>query len=196
RLVVPKGYVRLLGALAALSDAGIAIHFFVGNHDMWMRNYFQTELGAAVYFEAQTFQFNSKSFYIAHGDGLGPGDHGYKLLKKVFRNPVCKWLFGVLPPAAGLGLANFFSKKSREAVGKNEFNFLGPDREWLMIHSNKVLETQFFDYFVYGHRHIPGVHGLPGGSTYVNLGDWIRHFSYASFDGDALVFEYWDTALK
>lgn len=196
RLVVPKGYVRLLGKLAELTDAGIGIHFFVGNHDMWMRNYFQTELNAAVHFDAQTFQFNGKSFYIAHGDGLGPGDHGYKFLKKVFRNPICKWLFGALPPVVGLGVANFFSRKSREAVGQNEYTFLGPEKEWLMIHSRQVLERQHFDYFVYGHRHIPGVHTLPNGSTYINLGDWIRHFSYASFDGNTMALHYWNSTEK
>ena len=115
RKVVPRGGVRLLGKIAELADAGIAIHFFVGNHDMWMRNYFQKELNVPVYFEPKEFEFNGKKFLIGHGDGLGPGDHGYKTMKKVFRNPACQWLFGILPPFIGVGLANYFSNKSRSA---------------------------------------------------------------------------------
>ena len=98
RTVVPRGYVRLLGKLAEITDAGIPIHFFVGNHDMWMKNYLQQELNIPVYFEPHAFEFNHKKFWIGHGDGLGPGDHGYKMLKKIFRSPVCQWLFGILPP--------------------------------------------------------------------------------------------------
>ena len=189
RNVVPKGYVRLFGQLAALSDAGVALHFFAGNHDMWVKNYFQQELNMAVHMEPQIFQFNGKSFYVAHGDGLGPGDHGYKFLKKIFRNPLCQWMFGMLPPVVGMGLANYFSRKSREAVGANEATFWGEDNEWLMIHSREVLNQQHYDYFVYGHRHVPGIHPLPGGSTYVNLGDWITHFTYARFNGAQLTLE-------
>ena len=110
KYVVPKGYVRLLGKLAALTDKGIAIHFFVGNHDMWMKSYFQEELNIPVYFGPKWFEFSGKQLYVAHGDGLGPGDHGYKFLKKIFRNPVCQWTFGMLPPVIGMGLANFFSR--------------------------------------------------------------------------------------
>lgn len=192
RMVVPKGYVRILGKLAELTDAGIPITFFVGNHDMWMKKYFQEELNINVLFGATTFQLHQKSFYIAHGDGLGPGDHGYKLLKKLFRHPVCQWLFGIIPPVLGIGLANFLSKKSRESVSEHEFIFLGAEKEWLMIHSRSILEKQHFDYFVYGHRHIPGTHPLPGGSTYVNLGDWVRHFTYAEYDGNQLVIKKWE----
>ncbi len=186
RLVVPKGYVRILGKLATLADQGLQLHFFVGNHDMWMRNYFQQELGIPVYFKPKTFTFNQTSFYIAHGDGLGPGDLKYKFMKKVFRNPVCQWLFGALPPTIGLGLANFSSKKSREALPEDEQTFWGEDKEWLMIHSREILKKERFDYFVYGHRHVPGVHPLPQDSTYVNLGDWMVNFTYAEFDGTLL----------
>src|SRR5215218_4738062 len=115
RKVVPKGHVRLLGKLAELSDAGVQLHFFVGNHDMWMKDYLQTELNMPVYFGPQTFTFNHCSFYIAHGDGLGPGDHGYKAMKKVFRHPLSQCLFSLLPPAIGVGMANYFSRKSRKA---------------------------------------------------------------------------------
>ncbi len=186
RHVVPKGYVRILGQLAALTDYGIKIHFFAGNHDMWMKTYFQEELNIPVYFEPRVFNWNGVSFYVAHGDGLGPGDHGYKLLKKIFRNPVCQWAFGMLPPVIGIGLANFFSRKSREAVAEHEKKFLGEDKEWLMIYSREVLSRKHHDFFVYGHRHVPGIHALSPASSYVNLGDWITHFTYAVWDGKNL----------
>jgi UDP-2,3-diacylglucosamine hydrolase len=186
RHVVPKGYVRILGKLAQLSDAGIKLHFFAGNHDMWMKTYFQEELNMPVYFEPHVFLWGSVSFFVGHGDGLGPGDHGYKFLKKIFRNPLCQWLFGMLPPVIGIGLANFFSRKSREAVAEHEKKFLGDDKEWLMIHSREVLERKHHDYFVYGHRHVPGIHPLNEKSSYVNLGDWITHFTYAVWDGKNL----------
>jgi UDP-2,3-diacylglucosamine hydrolase len=181
--VIPRGYVRLLGKLAMLTDAGIPIHFFVGNHDMWMRDYFQKELNIPVYFEEREFVFNDKTFLVAHGDGLGPGDHGYKRLKKIFRNPVCQWLFGILPPAAGIGLANYSSRKSRAATGHSEEHFLGEEKEWLLIYSREVLARKKIDYFVFGHRHLPIDYRLNKESRYINLGDWINYHTYAVFDG-------------
>lgn len=181
--VVPRGYVRLLGKLAELTDAGIAVHFFVGNHDMWMKDYFQKELNIPVYFESKDFVFNNCRFHIAHGDGLGPGDHGYKTLKKIFRNPVCQWLFGILPPQAGMGIANYFSRKSRAATGTSEEQFFGEDNEWLIIYCKEVLQKQKFDFLVFGHRHLPIDFRLTNDSRYLNLGDWITFYTYAVFDG-------------
>jgi len=181
--VVPRGYVRMLGKIAELTDAGIQVHFFVGNHDMWMNNYLQEELNVPVYFEPKEFTFNNKEFYIGHGDGLGPKDHGYKALKKVFRNPVCQWLFGIFPPYLGMGLADYFSRKSREATGSIEEEFLGEDKEWLIIHSKEVLKEKNIDFFVFGHRHLPIDFRLNKYSRYINLGDWIRYCTYAVFDG-------------
>lgn len=186
RKVVPKGFTRLLGKLAELSDAGIAMHFFVGNHDMWMRDYFQVELNIPVYFEAKEFERNDKIFLIGHGDGLGPGDHGYKRLKKVFRNPVSKWLFGILPPVAGMGLAHYMSRRSRAQTGSTEEVFLGEEKEWLIIYCKEMLQQKKFDFFVFGHRHLPIDYRLNSTSRYINLGDWIRYFTYAVFDGDKL----------
>ena len=181
--VVPKGYVRLLGKLAELTDSGIAIHFFVGNHDMWMKNYFQQELNIPVYFEPKTFEFNCKKFFIAHGDGLGPGDKGYKFIKKVFRNPICKWMFGVLPPYIGIGLANYLSRKSRIKTGSVNETFMGEENEWLIIYAKEVLQKQYFDFFIFGHRHLPIDVALPQNSRYINLGEWIKYNSYAVFNG-------------
>lgn len=190
--VVPKGYVRLLGKLGEMTDAGIAIHFFVGNHDMWMRDYFSKELNIPVYFKPAEFERNGKKFLIGHGDGLGPGDHGYKRLKKVFRNPVCKWLFGIFPPRLGIGLANYLSRRSR-AAGLKEEVFLGEEKEWLLIYCKEVLKEKKIDFFVFGHRHLaidyrlPDIHPEKNGAgdeaRYINLGDWILYFTYAVFDG-------------
>ncbi len=181
RAVVPKGFVRLLGKLAELSDSGIKLHFFVGNHDMWIRDYFQKELNMQVYFEPAVFEFNGKRFYIGHGDGLGPGDHKYKFLKKIFRSPFCQWLFGILPPAIGMGIANYFSRKSRN--GQAEEKFAGEENEWLITFCKETLQKEHFDYFIFGHRHLVIDFPLKEDSRYINLGDWINFNSYAVFDG-------------
>ena len=189
--VVPKGYVRILGKLAELTDAGILVHFFVGNHDMWMKDYFQKELNIPVYFEPATFEFNGKKFLIGHGDGLGPGDNGYKFLKKFFRNNICQWLFGILPPAIGMGLANYSSRKSREASGDHLEQFIGEEKEWLIVYCKEILIKEHFDYFIFGHRHLPIDFSLPGKSRYINLGDWINYNSYAVFNGENVELKYY-----
>ena len=196
RQVVPKGYVRLLGKLGEFTDAGIDIHFFVGNHDMWMNDYFQKELSIPVYFEPKEFEFNNKKFYIGHGDGLGPGDEGYKMLKKVFRNPFCRWLFGILPPNIGMGVANYFSRKSRQAADHKEEQFVTLEKEWLATYSMKVLKEKHFDYFIFGHRHLPLDLSLNNSSRYINLGDWIRYSTYAVFDGEKLNVHSFDLAME
>ena len=186
RKVVPKGFTRLLGKLAELSDAGIPMNFFVGNHDMWMKDYFLKELNIPIYFEPKEFERNGKKFLIGHGDGLGPGDKGYKFLKKIFRNPFCQWLFGLLPPYFGMGLADYFSRRSRAQTGASEEVFLGDDKEWLIIYSKEILKEKNFDFFVFGHRHLAIDHRLSDSSRYINLGDWIHYYTYAVFDGNNL----------
>jgi len=186
RKVVPKGFTRLLGKLAELSDAGIPMHFFVGNHDMWMKDYFLKELNIPIYFEPKEFERNGKEFLIGHGDGLGPGDKGYKFLKKIFRNPFCQWLFGILPPYFGMGLADYFSRRSRAQTGASEEVFLGEDKEWLIIYSKDVLKEKKVDFFVFGHRHLAIDYRLSESSRYINLGDWIHYYTYAVFDGNNL----------
>jgi UDP-2,3-diacylglucosamine hydrolase len=187
RDVVPKGYTRILGKLAELTDRGIPVHFFVGNHDMWMKGYFERELNIPVYHEPKVFELRGKRFLIGHGDGLGPGDKGYKFIKKIFRNPICQALFGTLHPYVGIGLANYFSRKSRESTGQlHERVFLGEDKEWILIYCKEVLAREHFDYFVFGHRHLPIDWPLSSTSRYINTGDWIRYDSYAMFDGETM----------
>lgn len=184
KTVVPKGFVRVLGKLAELSDSGIQIHFFVGNHDLWMRDYFQTELNIPVYHDNKEFTFNNKTFLIGHGDGKGPGDMGYKYMKKVFVHPVSKWFFGWLHPDIGVGLAQYLSVKNKLISGESDVKFLGEDNEWLIIYAKRKLETKHFDYLVFGHRHLPMIYPLNPNANYVNLGDWITYFTYGVFDGE------------
>ncbi len=189
---IPKGYTRLLGKLAELTDSGIAIHFFLGNHDMWMNGYFEKELNIPVYAEPKVFERFGKKLFIGHGDGLGPGDNGYKFIKKIFRNPICQWLFGALHPTWGIGLANYFSRKSRAKTGSSDAQFLGPDNEWLIIFCKETLAKEHFDYFIFGHRHYPIDFELTPNSRYINLGDWINYFTYAVFDGKTIQLKKWE----
>ena len=190
--VVPKGYTRLLGKLAELTDAGIPIHFFVGNHDMWMSGYFEQELNIKVYYEPQVFTRNGKSIFIGHGDGLGPGDEGYKFIKKVFRNKVCQKLFGFLHPSLGIGVANYFSQKSREKTGTSDEHFLGENKEWLLIFCREILIKEHYDYFIFGHRHYPIDYKLNDKSRYINLGDWINNCTYVVFNGMDMELKKWE----
>lgn len=190
KTVVPKGFTRLLGTIAAITDAGIPVHVFVGNHDMWMKDYFTQELGCKVYHEPVVMERQGKQLFIGHGDGLGPGDHGYKFIKKIFRNRFCQWAFGVLHPDWGIQLANYFSRKSRLKTGEADSIFLGEENEWLVQYSKEVLQKQQIDYFIFGHRHLPMDILLQEGSRYINLGDWIKHFTYATLDAGALELRY------
>lgn len=178
--VIPKGYTRLLGKLAELSDRGIPVSVFIGNHDMWMNGYFEEEFHIPVYDKPLILHCQGKTFFLGHGDGLGPGDKGYKMLKRVFRNPFCRKLFATLHPSWGIAIANFFSRQSRAATTAE--TFLGEDREWLVQYCKQRLTEQHIDYFIFGHRHLALDIALPGGSRYINLGDWLRFYSYASFD--------------
>lgn len=187
KTVVPKGAIRLLGKLAELHDKGIDIHFFVGNHDIWMFDYFPTELGITVHHQPLQIELKGKQFFIAHGDGLGPDDHGYKRLKKVFTNRFCQWLFRWLHPDIGMRLANFSSSTSRTAQTEPE-HFLGTDKEWLLLYSNyKLKQHPTTNYFIFGHRHLPLDITLDNQSSrYINLGEWFNYNTYAVFDGEQL----------
>ena len=181
KTVVPKGFVRVLGKLAELKDAGIDIYFFVGNHDLWMRDYFQKELNIPVFHKPQEFDINGKIFLIGHGDGLGPNDHGYKRMKKVFTFPFFKWLFRWLHPDIGVKLGHYFSVKNKLISGDVDARFLGEENEWLAQYCRRKLTEKHYDFFVFGHRHLPLEIELNNNSTYINLGDWIQYFTYGEF---------------
>lgn len=181
---VPRGFVRLLGKMAEICDSGTKIHWFIGNHDMWIFDYVPSEIGVQLHHEPIERTLNGKRFYIGHGDGLGPGDHGYKFMKKVFRSPISQWIFARLHPNFGIGLADFFSKTSRKKGEKSDKIFLGPEKEWLAIYSEELAAKENFDFFVFGHRHLPMMIDLQNGGTYINLGDWITHFTYGRFEED------------
>ena len=183
--VVPRGFVRVLGKLAEIRDSGIPIYFFVGNHDLWMSDYFKKELNIPVYHTTKEFNFNDKLFLIGHGDGLGPGDKGYKRMKKVFKNPFSKWLFRWLHPDLGVKLAQYLSVKNKLISGDEDVRFLGEEKEWLVQYSKRKLETKHYDYFIFGHRHLPMQIKVGDKSEYINLGDWISYFTYGVFDGIA-----------
>lgn len=191
KTVVPKGFTRTLGKLAELADAGIAIHYFVGNHDLWMNGYFEEELQIPVYHKPQYFSIGNTSFFLGHGDGLGPGDKGYKRMKKVFTNSVAQWFFRWLHPDLGVRLAQYLSVNNRIISGEDDAKFLGEDKEWLVQYANRKLETQHYDYFIFGHRHLPLEISLNEKSKYINLGDWIEYYTYAVFDGNQLTLEKW-----
>ena len=178
--VIPKGYVRVLGKLAELKDAGIELFMFVGNHDLWMKNYFEEEIGCTVFFEKQFFEINGKKFLLAHGDGLGPGDKGYKRMKKLFTNPFAQWAFKWLHPDIAMKVAIYFSTKNKMISGEE-------DKEFLIVYSKEKFKSEKLDYFVYGHRHLPMVLDLKmneNEAKYVNLGDWISYFTYGEFQKD------------
>ena len=182
---IPKGFVRLQGKIAELCDKGIPVHVFIGNHDMWMFDYLPKELGITIHREPVEREFGGKKFYIGHGDGLGPGDRKYKFIKKVFRNKFCQWLFARFHPNFGIGLANYFSRKSRNKP-KHESIYLGDEKEFLVQFCKSELKKKHYDYFVFGHRHLPIEMNVSDSSKYINLGDWIVYFTYAEFDGTEL----------
>jgi len=181
--VVPKGFIRVLGKLAELKDSGIQIHFFVGNHDLWMCDYFKEELEINIYHQPTEFTFNNKTFLIGHGDGLGPGDKSYKLMKKVFTNPFAQWLFRWLHPDVGMRLAQYLSIKNKYISGEEDVEFLGEDKENLILYCKEMYKNKKYDFFIFGHRHLPQEVEISNDSLYVNTGDWVHYYSYAVFNG-------------
>jgi len=186
--VIPKGFIRFQGKLAELTDSGIKITMFKGNHDMWMFDYFVKELGIEIISDELILERNGKKFYLHHGDGLGPGDAKYKILKKIFRSGFCQWLFARIHPNLGVGIAKKWSKHSRlQSNQKEEFQEL--DKEWLVTYCKKLLLKEHYDFLIFGHRHLPLDVRL-GDSRYINLGEWINFNSYAVFDGENLELRY------
>lgn len=184
KTVIPKGYVRLLGKLAELSDAGVKLYFFKGNHDMWVFDYFEKELNATIISDELIIEKDGKRIFLHHGDGLGDGDKKYKLLKKFFRSNFCQWLFARLHPNFGIGIANYWSGKSRIANNKKEgFKRIEAEKVWAESYYKQLQkELGDFDFVILGHRHFPAKIHLASGATYFNLGEWVNYTNYAMMD--------------
>lgn len=193
--VVPKGYVRFLGKLAELVDSGIKIEVFTGNHDLWMRDYFTEELGIPIHFEELLIEINNKKFFLAHGDGLGPGDRKYKFLKKLMSHGISKWAYRWLHPDWGLGLANYFSRRGAKHQGVHDGAFKGEDKEWLILFAKEYAQNHPIDFFVFGHRHLALTLPIGENSMYINLGDWLHYYSYGVFDGENFSLNYFTEEL-
>jgi UDP-2,3-diacylglucosamine hydrolase len=183
---IPKGFIRLQGKLAELRDAGMPIYFFTGNHDMWLFDYFEKEMGIVIYREPIVLEINKKKLLIGHGDGLGPGDSTYKILKKFFNSRICQWLFARIHPNLGIAIAQYWSRQSRISNIKNEEKFNGEEREFLFSYCKDLEAKAHHDYYVFGHRHLPLDLKINENSHYINLGEWVHFDTYASFDGDQM----------
>ena len=190
KTVVPKGFLRFFSRLVMLKEKGIDVFIFTGNHDLWMKDYFEKELQIPVYFKPIKKEIDGKHFFIGHGDGLGPGDKGFKRMKKVFTNPLAQWLFRWIHPDIGVGIANYFSRTSRIATALADERNFGDD-EWLLQYCKRKIATTHFDYFIFGHRHLPLNISIANNSIYINLGDWLRYNTYAVFDGEKCELKYY-----
>ncbi len=180
---IPKGFIRFQGKLAELSDRGIPIFLFTGNHDLWMKDYFPSELGVKVFKHPILLEVNQKRLYVGHGDGLGPGDRVYKIVKRIFKNRICNWMFQWIHPNIGVALAQYWSRKSRLANGEHDEEFQG-DSERLWAYAKTINQITHHDYYIFGHRHLPLELPVSDSSTYFNLGEWVNQYTYLEFDGD------------
>lgn len=191
REVIPKGHSRFLAQLRSIVDQGIEVHFFTGNHDVWMYSYFTDEYGIPIHRRPVERSIDGKSILVGHGDGLGPGDKGYKRMKKVFTNPICQWLWSRLHPNFALWLMKSASSTSRKLDNEAE-HFLGAE-EWLVQYAERKQQEKKRDYYIFGHRHVPIDHTLSDGEgRYINLGDWLHHYTYAVLENGAISLNYFD----
>jgi len=176
--VVPRGFTRVLGKIAEITDSGIPVHFFTGNHDIWVFDYLPKEIGVSVHREIWKTELMGKKFFLGHGDGLGPFDRPYRILKKIFTNKFLQWAFARIHPNFAIWLARRLKDGKVEAD-----SFRGEDKEWLVLFAKEELKKEHYDFFVFGHRHWPCNIQLNEKSRYINTGDWVTHFTYAVFDG-------------
>lgn len=191
---IPKGFIRLQGKLAELRDAGIPIAFFTGNHDMWMFDYFPTELGIPIYRKPTVLEVGQQKLLIGHGDGLGPGDHVYKILKKFFNSTICQWLFARIHPNLGIGIANLWSRRSRISNLKSEEKFYSKEKEFLWVYCSEVEKKHHHDFYIFGHRHLVLDLPITENSRYINLGEWVHFNSYGVYDGTTFELKTFDPA--
>ena len=194
KTVVPKGFVRFLGAISRLTDAGIPVYLFPGNHDLWVGKYLEAECGVVVVKDAITIKLGNDICYLHHGDGLGPGDAGYKWLKKFFLSKIAQKAFAMIHPGIGVSFAQKLSKKSRVAQSPKEDNYLGDSKEHLTQFCKQYLlncKTPKPKYFIFGHRHLVLDIDLGEGVRYINLGEWLHGSQYAEYDGVELRLKAW-----
>ncbi|RAK66951.1 UDP-2,3-diacylglucosamine diphosphatase [Hymenobacter edaphi] len=188
RHAIPRGFIRLQGKLAELVDGGLPVTFFTGNHDMWMFGYFTQELGIPVLRHPVSLSIGEQRFHLGHGDGLGPKDYTYKVLKRIFASPVAQWLFARIHPNVGIGIANAWSQRSRLSNTAKDDIYLGDD-EWLLVYCRELEKRFHHDYYVFGHRHLPLDVPVGAHSRYVNLGEWVNYCTYGVYDGNNLSLE-------
>ena len=181
--VIPKGFARFFGKICEITDSGIPVTFFKGNHDMWTFGYLEKELGVKVISDELIIERNGRKLFLHHGDGLGPGDNGYKWIRKLFRSQFGIKLFGFLHPRIGAGLAQYLSRSSRIQNKGSDKVFNGEDKEYIVLFCKEILKTQHYDYFICGHRHLPLNIDLGQQSRYINLGEWVNDFTYAEMNG-------------
>ncbi len=194
--VIPKGFARLLGKLSELSDSGVKIYYFIGNHDMWIRDYFSKEIGCTVFSCPQTFQINGKKVFVAHGDGLGPRDYGYKIMKRIFSCKFNQWMLSRLHPNFAISFGHFLSHRSRAANATKDEVFVGEAKEYLILFAKEKNKTEKFDYFIFGHRHLALEMDIDESTKYINTGDWVRLFSYAKSVGSEIKLYYYKAQNK
>ena len=180
--VIPKGFTRFLGKLAEISDSGIPIYLFSGNHDLWYKDYFTEELSIAVIHDPISIEIGKTSFYIGHGDGLGKGDRSFKAIKRLFKSGLAQWMFRWLHPDIGVSIANFWSRSSRSKSLSKDEKFLG-EQERLFQYAKDVEQTRHHDFYIFGHRHLALEMQISDQATYINLGEWFKSNSYLEFDG-------------
>lgn len=183
---IPKGFIRLQGKLAELTDSGIPVIFFTGNHDMWMFDYFTKEINIPIYREPIELEVGDKKLLIGHGDGLGPGDSTYKILKWFFNSSFCQWLFARIHPNLGIGIAKFWSRRSRISNTKREEKFQGEEKEFLLTYCKELEQKNHHDFYIFGHRHLPLDLKVSENSRYINLGEWVHFNTYAEYDGNQI----------
>ncbi|HNP95165.1 MAG TPA: UDP-2,3-diacylglucosamine diphosphatase [Cyclobacteriaceae bacterium] len=186
RHAIPRGFIRLQGKLAELRDSGMPIYFFTGNHDMWMFDYFPTELGIPIYRKPIQLEIGAHRFMVGHGDGLGPGDTSYKILKKFFDSAVCQWLFARIHPNLGISIAKYWSRNSRISNMKKEEQFKGEENEFLLSYCRETEKKNHHDFYVFGHRHLPLDLKVGEQSRYINLGEWVHFSTYGVYDGSTI----------
>lgn len=191
KTVVPKGYTRFLGKLSELTDMGVEIHFFTGNHDIWCDDYLEKECGLIIHKKPLTTELYGKEFYLAHGDGLGDPDKKFQFLRSLFHNKILQALYSCIHPRWSIAFGLNWAKHSRlKRENGKEPDYMGEDKEYLVLYTKEYLKSHpDINYFIYGHRHIELDLQLSKTSRVLILGDWISLFTYAVFDGEHLFME-------